>query len=300
MMTNKEKREYFNLALAYKGKAFIAELQKKNSFYKKIPKKLYKFRKFDDFSIDMLENEYLYIAPAGSLDDPFDCLTNINLDRVYKKGTYELSDEIVSAIIDIVSPYCESENYHKSELIRIFKECTKGEVVDKEILTNELTNAEYLNNEQKDLFHNVMTNLLKVIDTVTTSDEMKNLFISLINSKTTIGVCSLTTKRDNKVMWSLYGNTYKGYCVEYDEVKENEIVQCLKPVIYSKKSDNDIIITMVKFSIETLIRDISMGKLATNIGVFDELVCTKDSDWSFQDEWRIVANSNSKVCLSRL
>ena len=65
----------------------------------KIPKKLFEFRNFDEFTFDMLENHYVYLAPAEKLDDPFDCLTNVNLERVYRKGSFELSDYIIKATL---------------------------------------------------------------------------------------------------------------------------------------------------------------------------------------------------------
>lgn len=30
-------------------------------------------------------------------------------------------------------------------------------------------------------------------------------------------------------------------------------------------------------------------------GCFTQLICTKDSDWEYQDEWRIVGNANAKI-----
>lgn len=294
-MTNKEKRDYLNLALAYNGQAFISELEKRNEFHSKRPKNFFKFRKFDEFTFDMLEHEYVYLAPAGRLDDPFDCLTNINLERVYKKGTFELSNYTICAIIDIVSSHIENKSIDKADLIRIFNVCTKGENVDNKLLSDELYKAGYLSRHEKDLFYQIIINFPSVINALTETDELKKLFIHLKNAGNTIGVCSLTTKRDNKVMWSLYGDTYKGYCVEYEEIKDPEILKCLKPVVYSKNVDNDIIQTMIKFSIETSLRFASNGRIPTNIGVFDELTCSKDSDWAFQDEWRIVAIPNSKA-----
>ncbi len=294
-MTNKEKKEYLNLLIVYKGKPFISEVVKKEEFLNRIPKKLFKFRKFDDFTFDMLENEYVYLAPAGNLDDPFDCLTNINLERVYKKGTFKLSNNIVSKIIDAVSSHMNSKSINKRDLIKIFNACSKGEHVDEKLLSDELLKVGYLTEQERDTFYKVIINFPSVINILTETDDLKKLFIQLKNAKNTIGVCSLTTKRDNKVMWSLYGDTYKGYCVEYEEIKEPNILKCLKPVVYSKRTDNDIILTIIKFSIETLLRFVSNGKIPTNIGVFDELTCSKDSDWSFQDEWRIIANPNLKA-----
>lgn len=167
-MTNEEKKEYLSLKLAYQSTPFISELEKKNDYISKTPKTLFKYRKFDEYSFDMIENEYVYLAPAGVLDDPFDCLTNIDLENINDANSFNLSKEKV-------------------------------------------------------------------------------------------GVCSFTTKRDNKPMWSLYADTYKGYCIEY------ETLQNICPVIYTKEFDNNIIKTMVKFSLKTIIRFISSGQIKTEM-----------------------------------
>ncbi len=41
----------------------------------------------------------------------------------------------------------------------------------------------------------------------------------------------------------------------------------------------------------------SNGQITTYGSSFDELLCTKDSDWRFQDEWRIISNPGSSVKL---
>lgn len=40
-----------------------------------VPNSLFKYRPFDEFTYDMLENEYLYLCPAKRLDDPSECKT---------------------------------------------------------------------------------------------------------------------------------------------------------------------------------------------------------------------------------
>lgn len=296
-MTNKEKREYLNLALAYSGSAFIAELEKRNDFHSMRPKKFFKFRKFDEFTFDMLEKEYVYLAPATELDDPFDCLTSISLERVCKKDTFELSDETVDVIIDTISSHFKNKAIDKKEMVGIFNACSKGERIDKKLLSDELCKITYLTKDEKNIFYQTIINFPNVINELTEDDNLKNLFALLNDSRNSVGVCALTTKKDNKVMWSLYGDTYKGYCVEYEEIKDAKILKCLKPVIYSKRLDKDIIRAMIKFSIEASLRFISCGRLTTNIGIFDELTCSKDSDWAFQDEWRIVGTSKTCVKL---
>ena len=76
-MNNEEKREYISLQKAYDSIPFMSELMQKDDFLKKTPKTLYKFRKFDKYTVDMIENDYVYLTPARKLDDPFDCLFKI-------------------------------------------------------------------------------------------------------------------------------------------------------------------------------------------------------------------------------
>lgn len=75
----------------------------------------------------------------------------------------------------------------------------------------------------------------------------------------------------------------------------NDLLPSLYPVIYTKEFDNNILKTVIKFSLETIIRFVSNGRIPTDMGCFTQLTCTKDSDWEYQDEWRIVGDANSKV-----
>lgn len=59
------------------------------------PKYLCKYRSFDKFTFDMLENNYLYLCPAENLDDPTECLTSIELENLYDIENDCLSRECV-------------------------------------------------------------------------------------------------------------------------------------------------------------------------------------------------------------
>lgn len=55
-MNNDEKKEFLNLQVAFQSTPFVSELLKRKDYYNKIPKLLYKYRKFDEFTFDMIEN----------------------------------------------------------------------------------------------------------------------------------------------------------------------------------------------------------------------------------------------------
>ena len=110
-----------------------------------------------------------------------------------------------------------------------------------------------------------------------------------------VGVCSLSEINDNKVMWSLYCNEYKGYCVEYSIRNTKEGRRFLFPVIYTRKPNNNFIKKMFDSMFGELNRQVYLrsnpreqNSVITNVGAIYELSCVKDIDWRFQKEWRVV------------
>ena len=294
-MTNEEKKEYLSLKLAYQSTPFISELEKRSHYFEITPKTLVKYRKFDEYSVDMIENDYVFLAPAGSLDDPFDCLTNIDLKNIYDKDSFNLSNEMMEYIVDVIFKHPHEGNINKQQMIEMIKDSTVNGKVSSDLIKRELDKNNTLNDEQKHLFLNAMINFQTTIESLSEDQNLKNLFLVLIQSKEKVGVCSFTTKRDNKPMWSLYADTYKGYCIEYETPFTKDILPNLCPVIYTKEFDNNIIKTMIRFSLETIIRFVTSGQMTTDLGCFAQLTCTKDSDWEYQDEWRIVGDANTRV-----
>ena len=120
--------------------------------------------------------------------------------------------------------------------------------------------------------------------------DIKNngLHMSIESPDDRVGVCALSEVRDNKVMWSLYSNKYEGYCLEYFIPKQKEVYQNLYPVIYTKKRNNTFVLKVLEYLGSSLMRGITYGEATKNVGAITELFHTKDSEWSFQKEWRII------------
>lgn len=294
-MTNDEKKEYLNLKVAYQSVPFISELEKRRDYVLMTPKVLFKYRKFDEFAFDMLERSYIYMTPAGKLDDPYDCLPDANLDGIFEPDHKTLTKEMMGYLVDIVFAHSHSKEIDKEGMLKLIDDCTVEGKVKKEILETKLDGFGTLTPEQKDLFFSVMINFQNAMGTMTSDKSLKRLYKLFLSAKKKIGICSFTTKRDNKPMWSLYADSYKGYCVEYEIPMKKEIIDNLCPVIYSDEIDNNIVKATVKFAIETIIRFASDGKMKTDMGCFTELLCIKDKDWELQDEWRIIGPAGLKA-----
>ncbi|MBS7565309.1 DUF2971 domain-containing protein [Mucilaginibacter sp. Bleaf8] len=98
------------------------------------------------------------------------------------------------------------------------------------------------------------------------------------NLHTTFGILSLTTKRDNLLMWAHYANCHKGFCIGLDtEMLYQAIGGTLGPVIYD---DVFPFIPLFEGDVPALIRHMN----------------TKSKHWGYEDEYRLTkANSANKA-----
>ena len=87
--------------------------QKMHGKKKEYPKFLYKYRPFDEFTFDMLENNYLYLCPAEKLDDPSECKVSLEMQDLYDLETNQLKFKCIAGILDYIKPYTSEENFEK-------------------------------------------------------------------------------------------------------------------------------------------------------------------------------------------
>ncbi len=278
--------------MIFRSQPFLCELMGRKDFVNQMPNILYKYRSFDKYTKEMLEEPYVFLAPVKDLDDPFDCLTNPGVEPDKKDSLDSKGLSMIDYVIDIV---CSLGNtsINKKEIKRIIPRCYVNGEYNEDNARAAFEETTLIPPEQKEMLLGVLRNVDSVTETIVKDKSMENLAKILIDPSDKVGICSLSTKRDNKVMWSLYGNKYKGYCVEYDIPNDEEIRFNLCPTIYKRNDDNNLIRKMVKLGVANCIRFMSEGNLNRGIGCMNELFCTKDTDWQYQDEWRLIGNAEA-------
>ena len=298
-MTNEEKKEYISLKLGLLSIPFISEIQKKSEIIEKTPKTLFKFRKFDEFTEEMIKEDYVYLAPAGSLDDPFDCLVNIDFENIAHSNNSKIKKSTMEYLIDKASHYAsKSLSNRKQDIKNIFiKVYSKGDVDSLELKRELSDTFSELSELEINALTNILVNTPNVFEeTILQNKSYESLLKTYSDSKENVGVCSLTTKRDNKVMWSLYGDVYKGYCIEYEVPFNNRaVIDNLCPVIYDRDFENNFIKATCDFAIGSMVRAVFHGKLRSDISAYVQLIVTKDPDWEYQEEWRILGKAGQMV-----
>lgn len=286
-MNNKEKQQYLSNMMIFPSSSFLCELSQKESFYSKMPKVLFKYRSFDRYTNETLSEPYVFLSPVNKLDDPFDCLTDSGISEKLHNSDASIGLSLTPFIVKEVCRIGKIKT-NRQEMERLIRSCyvdgkfsgTKAHLV--------IDNSTLLNDEEKHFLYNILLNLDDFTQQIANDHTTESMAKTSLNPGESVGVFCMSEKRDNKVMWSLYSKKYKGYCVEYEMPSDDDIRLNLCPVIYKKNEDNNFIHRIIRFSLANMIRYLSEGQINNEIGCFNELFCTKDSDWKYQYEWRII------------
>lgn len=98
----------------------------------------------------------------------------------------------------------------------------------------------------------------------------KNIEDTRNNIEKTFGVLSLTTKKNNFLMWSHYAESHKGICIGFDtEILSNTIDGVLMSAIYQRD--------LPKFEL-----------FQETMEFIAKLLFTKSDVWDYEDEYRII------------
>jgi hypothetical protein len=284
-MTNEEKINYLN--------NFI--LTKSNFIYGG-PKYLYKYRPFDEFTFDMLENEYVYLCPAEKEDDETECLTTVDFDKLLDLETNNLKRECMNQIIELIRPYSTEENYENAKN-RILAITRKDGTVPANFMLDLSLELQEMAPDYKDIIVqlvNWIVGLPEMLDKPEISSQLKPLFLTAYNARKETGICSLAESNNIEYMWDNYARNSSGYCIEYD-LSDYEYNVGVLPVIYQDERETNIIMQLVGSFIGQMITGFSNGQIQADSSHFIRLFLTKYTRWAYQNEWRLLGKANDKM-----
>ena len=284
-MTNGEKIIYLNQLMLSKAK-----------FKYNGPKILYKYRPFDKYSFDMLENEYLYLCPAEKEDDETECMTTVDFERLVDLETNNLKRECVNQIIELIRPYSSEETYEnaKNKILAITR---KDGTVPANFMLDLSLELQEMAPEYKEIvvqLVNWIVGIPEMLDKPEISNQLEPLFLTAYNARKETGICSLAESNDIDYMWNKYANDYSGYCIEYD-VSDYECNIGILPVIYQDERETNIIMQLVGSFIGQMITGFSNGQIQADSSHFIRLFLTKYKKWEYQKEWRLIGKANDKM-----
>ena len=264
------------------------------------PASLFKYRPFDEYTFDMLENNYLFLCAAENLDDKSECDTTIDIKRCIDEVTNNARIEVINQIIEIIKPYMSKENYEKTKLIINDISRKDGTVRSKFLLDIIPKIEELVPNVDITPFANWLASVPEKLDNPNVKPQLERLIKIGYNAKKLLGICSLCESHDVEEMWNgYYAGNETGYCIEYD-VSNYEYNKSIYPVIYNNDRDTDIITQLVVNFINQIIFEISNGNIMTDKSQYLRLFLTKNTEWEYQKEWRLIGEANKKVVAPKI
>lgn len=255
------------------------------------PQFLYKYRPFDEFTFDMLDNAYVYLCPAERLDDPSECKVDFSVQDFYDLKTNWLTFKGVDMILEFLKPHTSKDNFQiiRSKIARILM--PQG-TVRKHILLDESFEIQEL---VPGIDISPLINWLGSIPDKLNDPNIRYKFIELFSlahdARRDMGVCSLSKLHNSSEMWQNYADDSKGYCIEYD-MQGYENMYALFPVVYQDNRENNIVTSILSAFISEMIFGMSNGQISADKSQFMRLFLTKDLVWSYQKEWRLLGDAN--------
>lgn len=281
-MNHNEKLNYLNYIL------------KNSSVPYKGPASLFKYRPFDEYALDMLENKYLFLCAAEKLDDPTECMTSLNMQNLYDLERDGLKRQCVFQIIEQIRPYTSEENFEQIRML-ISRVLNRNGTVRASSLLDILPEIdELVQGVNTAEIANYLVNIPEKLDEPGMNDQIKTLILGAFKARQKMGICSLCEDSDNEYMWENYAGKNSGYCVEYD-FADFKTPNALFPVIYQDERATDIVMSIVANFIGQMIINMSNHRIKADISQYLRLFITKYKQWEYQNEWRILGDANNRI-----
>lgn len=258
-----------------------------------IPAYLYKYRPFDKFTFDMLENNYLYLCPAKKLDDPTECDVIDNTSAKNDININNLKFIYINMLLEKNKPLISETLFNHIKKL-IYSAFNKGNINFDYILQISLEIKKIIPEFDDVAFANCVNNVCRFLDNGAIQEQIFNFIFFAKNAKENLGICSLTELFNCDRFWKDYANDSTGYCIEYkmDEYKFNNSIF---PVVYSDDRNKDIIECILDNLTNNYFQICSFYCGDIDKTQFIRLFLTKNLNWKHQKERRILGEANERI-----
>ena len=226
-----------------------------------LPKFLYKYRPANDFSLDNLKNDTVWLNKPSEYNDPFEFVEFLDFKKLERVTANTMKEEIIKEFTDVsLVPQEVIDEARTSEdpLVVIGKHHFKSMGLDVDQINSLFEGIDGIIKK-----HLVGANREKI-------NKMQNA----------MKVCSFCEDHTQLLMWSHYANNHRGFCVEYNISlwKANDIrKRLIHPVIY-QKDFYDVT--------EHLLSQVQKGTFNNLYPIISG--STKSKEWEYEKEWRFI------------
>ena len=207
------------------------------------PSKLFKYQSFKPYSKGMLETGFIYFCPANELDDLFECAVSVAKEVM---GGNEI--EYIKNLFPFIENQIKPFSNHKAEGQEIL-ECYENGILDYNKFKNLLREKD--DSIDEDSLNKGLEFIKKCERLTDLVPQFQDPFVNIYKLANLIGIFSLSEEYNNQVMWAMYADNNKGFCIEYDieeYLKKNpNICESLRSVEYTDVRNNDPIKILLEY-----------------------------------------------------
>jgi len=229
---------------------------------KQLPSRLYKFRPFNQHTLDMLVFDRLYFADPSTFNDPLDTKPTLKADID--------SDQLETTLLRLLESRFKSEMEAAAKKMSYRGPKTKDHILRRSqrqaqsIITNIRYNA--TNPDYEELGGDPKSGLL--------ASEMEQELLRRYNR----GIFSMAERAECPLMWSHYGDQHRGLAIGYSTPADAS-----KDVFRMKYGGSRVVeASKVKAMLDG---DSSAGR-----PVDEAILLRKARDWSYEREWRLLGD----------
>jgi hypothetical protein len=229
------------------------------------PPSVFKYRKVDDYSLQNLETDFVWVCSPTDYNDPYDSSLSI--------ASNELSSFILQQGIQELLKQGLSEDLAPERFQKLLTATNPAVALQEALLGQDEIPEE--------LWPSLIAAFEEQIQRWKTTMEQ-----SLPSShKASLKICSFSATAESIIMWSHYADQHRGFCVEYDLETlppTHLFPRMLYPVLYSEKL----------FDATPYYLAMLQDRKEFNI-LFPALAALyKSPAWSYEQEWRLVIPAN--------
>ncbi len=293
-------KKHFNIVLKDK---FKATKSFNMNYFDAIPKKLYKYREFNENNLDAIKGDYIWMSKAKDFIDKFD--TTIYFD--FNKQIKNIEKVIKNQLPDLIFKELKKELIKKGVKASHFKGMTKDNIIGwyKDYT---FKNGRFRKGKLRSYMKNIglinkQINELEIkINELHSDKSIKKFAKTFIESFENINknfrdmyyIHAFSTNKEHRFLWETYTNSDSGFCLEYDlsllntiGIDKFEKLYQLLPILYQEYEETDLS-TLVELSISKQLG--TSNKAIENRFIKNILISllTKHPDYSHEDEWRLI------------
>ncbi|WP_428737440.1 DUF2971 domain-containing protein [Sulfurimonas sp.] len=229
-----------------------------------LPKSIFKYRAVNQYSLQNLEEDTIWLADPKSFNDPYDCAHTFDYEFIAKSRDHEYIKNFLDS---------EHNNLSLSKIKQ--NEILQSHEPLKALFDYLLKDEEA---EKKEGIELVFLEIQKKMS----EDFIKTSSISFSSS---FKLCSFSEINDSLLMWAHYADYHKGFCIEYDieNIPYSDYRRrFLYPVIYSDSMFD---------ATEHFMQDAKSENFNSLHLIKAGLV--KAKDWTYEKEWRLIFSSGT-------